>query len=113
MTQHDDVVYLQHMLQYAVEAYELGSGRDAAELEGDRLRYLSVARLLEIVGEAASRVPEDLRATLPSVRWRSVVGLRNVLIHAYDRVDAKQIAAIIARDLPGLIRTLEDALGAD
>jgi uncharacterized protein with HEPN domain len=43
--------------------------------------------LLEIVGEAASRVPVGERPQYPGVPWVQIVGLRNRLIHGYDNVD--------------------------
>ena len=48
---------------------------------------LALVRLLEIIGEAASRVPKEERALYPTLPWVQLVGLRNRLIHGYDTVD--------------------------
>ena len=48
---------------------------------------LALVRLLEVVGEAASRVPVDERSQYPQIPWSQIVALRNRLIHGYDSVD--------------------------
>ncbi len=68
---------------------------------------LALVRLLEIIGEAASRVPNDERAGYPGIPWAELVALRNRLIHAYNRVDLDIVWQIATLDLPGLIRALE------
>jgi uncharacterized protein with HEPN domain len=68
---------------------------------------LALVRLLEIVGEAASRVPNDECAKYPEIPWPEIVGLRNRLIHGYDAVDLDILWQIIVHDLPPLIATHE------
>lgn len=77
-------VRLRHMLDAAREAVQMAQGKTRAELDIDRPLNLSLVRLLEIVGEAASRVPVDERALYSSIPWVQIVGLRNRLIHGYD-----------------------------
>jgi uncharacterized protein with HEPN domain len=73
---------------------------------------LAAVRLLEIVGEAASQVPQGERSRLPSVPWREAIGMRNRLIHAYTAVDHDVVWEVVADDLPVLIATLNEALRA-
>ena len=56
MTQHNDMIRLQHMLDHAKEAIELIAGKDKAELQRDRVLELALIRLIEIVGEACAKV---------------------------------------------------------
>jgi uncharacterized protein with HEPN domain len=65
---------------------------------------------LEILGEAANRVPGDERTRLPKVPWREIISLRNRLIHAYDNVDIDVVWEIVSGDLPGLVEALDYAL---
>lgn len=62
MSSHDEVVYLKHMLDYAGEAHQLADGRSRADLDGDRLFMLATTRLLEMMGEAATRLSAETRA---------------------------------------------------
>jgi uncharacterized protein with HEPN domain len=61
MSQHDPLVALRHMLDHAREAAELARGRSRTDIDTDRLLQLALTRLVEIVGEAASRVPAELQ----------------------------------------------------
>ena len=81
-----------------------------ADLDTDRPLNLSLVRLLEIVGEAASRVPVSERAQYSGVPWVQIVGLRNRLIHGYDNVDFDILWEIVTQDLPPLVAELERIL---
>jgi len=107
MPQHDDIVRLRHVLEYAREALDLIKGKQRADLEADRMLELALTRLLEIVGEAANRVSEERREEYPQIPWRQIVGLRHRLIHGYDAVDLDILWDIIEQDLPPLIAALE------
>lgn len=97
------------MRDHAPEIAELLRGRSRGDLDSDRLLSLAVVRLLEIVGEAASRVPAEERARRPGIPWSSIVGLRNRLIHGYDDVDYDIVWEIATTDLPLLLSQLPDA----
>jgi uncharacterized protein with HEPN domain len=107
MARRDPVVSVHHMLDHAREAVEMGRTRVRADLDADRLLNLALVRLVEIIGEAASRVPEEFRARHPEVPWAQVVGMRNRLIHGYDAVNFDILWAIIKEDLPPLVGRLE------
>jgi uncharacterized protein with HEPN domain len=102
-----DVLPLRQMLGYAREAIALTQGRQRADLESDRLLELALTRLLEIIGEAANRVPEEIQEAHPEIAWGQIVSLRNRLIHGYDSVDFDILWAIVKNDLPELIENLE------
>lgn len=88
----------------------MAGGRTRGELDTDRQLNLSLVRLLEIVGEAAGRVPADERVHYPEIPWPEIVGLRNRLIHGYDSVDFDILWQIVSDDLRPLIAALEKAL---
>ena len=112
MSRHDPVITLRHMLEYAREAAALVRGRERADLDRDRQLNLGVVRLLEVLGEAASRIPPDMRAGYPQIQWTQMVGMRNRLIHAYDFIDFNTIWKTLTVDLPPLIDELEKVLSA-
>jgi uncharacterized protein with HEPN domain len=110
MPRHDPDVRLRHMLDAAREAVQMAQGKTRADLDADRPLNLSLVRLLEIVGEAASRVPARERVKYPGIPWAQIVGLRNRLIHGYDNVDFDILWHIVTQDLPPLIVQLEKIL---
>ena len=111
MPDHDPLIPLQHMMDCAGEAVELTRGKKRKDLDDDRLLNLSLVRLLEIIGEAANRVPEDERLKYQAIPWQQIIGLRNRLIHGYDSVDMMIVWQIVTSDLPPLVRELKRILG--
>ena len=111
MTRHDPKMRLRHMLDRAREAVEMARGRTREDLDSDRQLNLSLVRLLEVVGEAAGRIPQAERGLLPGVPWADIVGLRNRLVHGYDVVNFDILWTIVQDDLPPLVAELERVLG--
>lgn len=75
-------------------------------------------RHLQIIGEAARALPEDVRALAPEIPWHKIVGMRNVLVHGYFDIDTDIVWDAVARDVPALkpaierlLRTLEERDG--
>jgi uncharacterized protein with HEPN domain len=110
MTRHDDLVSLRHMLDHAAEAVEMAEGRRREDLDSDRQLNLCLVRLLEVTGEAASRISPSTRENLAEIPWPGVIGMRNRLIHAYDKVDFNVLWDVVQLDLPPLILQLRKAL---
>jgi uncharacterized protein with HEPN domain len=113
MTQHDDIVRLQHMLEHAREAIAMIESKDRTNLQRDRMLELSLIRLIEVVGEAATRVTPEGQEKYPSIPWSQVVSMRNRLIHGYDQVDLNVLWDTIEDDLPPLIAELEKILESE
>ena len=109
MTRRDDLHSLRQMLDHAREALALIGQRTQAEVEQDRVSSLALTRLVEIVGEAASRVSPERRAQHP---WPQIVALRNRLIHGYDAVDFDILWQILTVHVPPLIANLGAILRA-
>lgn len=95
------------MLDHAREAAALVQGKAREDLDEDRVLTLALVRLLEIIGEAAWRVPERIRSGAPGILWGEIIGLRNRLIHGYDSVDLDILWQILQHDVPSLISELE------
>jgi len=107
MSRHDPMVRVRHMLDHAREAVEMVRGKTRADLDADRQLNLALVRLVEVIGEAAARIPDDFRARYPQVPWRQIVGMRHRMIHDYDVIDFDILWAVLRQDLPPLIEHLE------
>lgn len=59
----------------------------------------AVVRNLEIIGEAANQIPDDLKQKFPSIKWRQIDGVRNRIVHEYFGVDLQIVWKVIKRDL--------------
>jgi uncharacterized protein with HEPN domain len=62
----------------------------------------AVCRRLEVIGEAANRLPDEFRDQYPRIPWNKIVGMRNVLIHEYDSIDLDRVWETIQKDIPKL-----------
>jgi uncharacterized protein with HEPN domain len=96
----DDLARLRHMLDSAQEASELIQGKSRTDLDTNRVLSLALVRLLEIVGEAASRVTMGTRQQTPNIPWSQIIGLRHRLIHGYDTINMDILWKILTEDLP-------------
>jgi uncharacterized protein with HEPN domain len=76
----------------------------------NELVYDAVLRNLEVLGEAAKKVPEDVRNRYPWVEWRAIAGLRDVLAHAYFALDDATLWDIVAQKVPALAEALRQIL---
>jgi uncharacterized protein with HEPN domain len=72
----------------------------------------ALLRCLEVMGEATKRLSAGCRASHPEIPWRAMAGLRDVLIHAYDKVDLQEVWQAY-RQLPGLRQKIAVILGHD
>ena len=105
--QHDDRVYLRHMLDMARKAQTLVAGRSHADFEQDEVLRLALRHLIQIVGEAANQVSQDYRMGTPEIPWGEIVGMRHRVVHDYLGVDEEMVWKTVVEDLPGLIPILE------
>ena len=106
----NDHIRLRHMLDAAREAISFVRGRSHDDLAKDRMLALSLVKSIEIIGEAASRISEDVRNEHQEVPWRNIVAMRNRLIHAYYDVDIDRVWDTVTADLPPLVEKLESIL---
>ena len=102
--------HIEDMLAYAREAVRIFGGRDLKAIEEDRTSQLAVIRCLEILGEAANRIPAETRAGWQNIPWKEIISTRHRLVHGYDFISLEVVLAILEKDLPDLIPKLEAIL---
>ncbi len=97
---------IDHIQRYAAR------GREA--FEADELLQNWFVRHLQIIGEAARLLPEEIRATAPDIPWSEIIGMRHILVHNYFGIDTQVVWDAVERDLPSLkekVRALRQQLG--
>src|SRR4051812_39063228 len=110
MAAKDDSLYLGHMLDYARDAQGLIKGVTRQQFDQDKTLRWALAHLFQTIGEAARRVSARTQATLTTVPWRKVIGMRHHIVHDYFFVDFDVIWTTATVDLQPLIEELEKTL---
>lgn len=105
----DPRLYLIDMLERARRIRRYTSEGRAAFEESEMVQD-AVLRNLEVIGEAAKGIDDEDRERWPDVPWRRMAGLRDVLIHAYGKVDLDAVWEVCDRDVPSLIELLVEIL---
>lgn len=105
--QERDAAYLADILVAARLVQRFVAGVTREDFERDVMRESAVARQLEIVCEATKNVSEELRRAHPEIPWRKMAGMRDLLIHAYRRVDPAEVWQAATVAVPALISALE------
>lgn len=98
------------MLDYAQKAIAISRGRKRSDLDEYLTFNLVLSRAVEVIGEAADRVPEEILEDHPEIAWAEIIGMRNRLIHGYDDVDVDFLWSVVQNDLPKLIGQLKRIL---
>ncbi|MBI2433800.1 MAG: DUF86 domain-containing protein [Candidatus Hydrogenedentes bacterium] len=101
---------LQHISEYGQAAIDYCTGKTLADLERDVPGRSHLARCLEVVGEAANHVSPELRAAHPHVPWRSMIRLRNRIIHAYMDLNIGTMWLTIKQQLPEVVEQARQIL---
>jgi uncharacterized protein with HEPN domain len=102
----DDGVLLD-ILNAARLAEEFTRGLRKAGFLSDPKTCFAVLHQLIVIGEAAKRLSPDFRGAHPEIPWKSIAGLRDILVHEYDTVDLDEVWRTVQSDLPKLIAFAE------
>ncbi len=102
-------LYLNHIKECIQRIERYCSGGKAA-FDSDTQIQDSVARVLQILSESTTHLPDELRSRYPNVDWRSIRAFRNVLVHDYLRIDLKTVWDIVEFDIPLLKAAIEKML---
>ena len=98
----DYSLYLKDIVSNIEIAERFITGISFEEFISDERTNYAVVRCLEIIGEAATRIPAGLRNKYPDIPWKTMVGTRNVIIHEYASVDLTEVWKTTKNNLPPL-----------
>ncbi|MEW6624160.1 MAG: DUF86 domain-containing protein [Bacillota bacterium] len=102
-----DLIRVKHMIDAAEEILDFTSGRSRQDFEDNRMLSLSIVHLLEIIGEAANKVSPEYREQHCTIPWKSIVEMRNRLIHGYFDIDLDIVWQTVVSDIPPLLEDLK------
>ncbi len=100
--------YLSDILQSIVEVQRFTRRMTYRSFVKDRKTVNAVIRSLEVMGEAAKRIPEEIRTNHPEIPWKRMAGMRDKLIHEYAGVDLEMVWDVVQEELPPLKPLLEE-----
>ena len=109
----DELMYLQDIAQCCENILRFTEGLAQGQLVQDEKTYDAVVRNLEIIGEAAKYLSEELRQHLPTVEWRKAAGFRDMLAHAYFGIDDDILWDVIQNKVPELAKAVRDFLNKE
>lgn len=98
--------YVDDMISFAQKVVAYTDGLDQVTFISSGLNYDAAVRNLELIGEAATHVPDTVRTANPQIPWRLIIATRNRLIHAYLGIDNDTLWSIIRGDIPTLLTQL-------
>lgn len=98
--------YVKDMIGFCERVLHFNQGVHRAEFAIEPMRYDATVRNIELVGEAATHIPEAVRLAHPEIPWRMVIATRNKLIHGYSGIDDDVLWSIVASDIPALLPNL-------
>ncbi|WP_295584704.1 DUF86 domain-containing protein [uncultured Lamprocystis sp.] len=96
------------MIGFTERVLHYTSSLDQDGFLSNGLIYDAALRNLELIGEAATHIPESVRTANPQIPWRLIIATRNRLIHGYLGIDDDTLWSIIQGDVPALLPLLRE-----
>ena len=108
-----DLIYLSDIFHSARLAQDFVRDITWEQFKTDVMRQDAIVRRLEIIGEATERLSDEFRTEHPEIPWKDMAGMRDVLIHDYDKVKVRRVLDTMQNAIPALILQLEPLVSSD
>lgn len=102
--------YLNDILESISDIKEFTKELTFDSFAQDRKTIKAVIRSLEVIGESAGKIPNDIRERFTGIAWEEIIGMRNKLVHEYFGVDLEIVWQTIEEDLAPLDKTTREIL---
>ena len=102
--------YLRHIQDEAEYLMSQTQGLSKDEFVGDETLKRAFVRSIEIIGEAAKKVPDNLKQKYTQIEWRAMAGMRDRLIHGYFGIDYDIVWDVVTNKIPQLQQEVEEIL---
>lgn len=102
--------YLQDILEAIRDIADFTAGMDFDAFARDKKTINAVVRSIEVIGEAAKRIPKSLQDRYASVPWKKMISMRNKLIHEYFGIDLEILWKVVTEEAPSLREPIETML---
>ncbi len=112
-TRDRDRLHLLRMRDAAQHAKDFVKGRDRADLDTDHFFQLALAKAVDLIGESASHISNELRSQQSDISWKKIIGMRHVLVHNYWRVEMDVVWDTVKNDIPPLIKQLQQLIASE
>ena len=112
-SRENDRARLQHMLDNAKIACQFAEGKTRDDIDTDHQLRLALDRAVEIIGEAAGHITDELQSETPEIPWGDIKGTRLIVAHRYYELDHDILWETVTDHLPPLIGQLEAILGTE
>jgi len=108
MKERDFTDYIKDILISMQDVEEFTSGMTFEDFLQDKKTIKAVIRSLEVLGEAAKKIPDDIKARYPRIPWKRMAGMRDKLIHEYFGVDLEIVWNAAKKELPPVKSSIEE-----
>lgn len=85
-------------------------GLDKSTLATNEEKQSAILYQVIVIGEATKRLSLEFRAQHPAIPWKDIAGMRDILVHQYDRINLNSLWNVIQTDIPELLELLEPLL---
>lgn len=102
----EDRIRIEHMIDAAESIGQFVTGRQRSDLDVDRMLLFAVVRAIEVMGEAAAKTSQEIWLAAPQIPWRSIIVMRNRLIHGYFDINTDIVWKTATMEIPPLLPLL-------